>query len=1178
MIGQYRTTPRRPSAGRACLTVLVMALAFAGQARAQDEPATAPAESQPDSQPADVPETTTTGVTAEEISARTAQIEADGTLSQTARNELLGLYQQALDQINIAQKWSDRAAEYRRGREEAPALLESARAALAEATTRPTTEPVLDVPADATLEQLGQSLAAAEAALKTRQEDARQLDAEAENRARRTETLPDLVGEANERRERIAASLAAPPAAGAAPQLVLAQRTLLLAQQRAIREELTCYEEELGFYEARRDLLAARREKARLLLAEAQATASAWRTLVAARRSAEVEQEKQRAEAELQATPRQIRDYAEENVRRADERTRLEPLIASARERAAAAAIRKDELDKSFSSLRQRLKEPAFSEMVGPQLRKARAELAGLQNYAHALRDDRKEWSRAQAEIARIEDERLDLSNLDACVAEILAQLNGGTTAAPDDRLRQRVRDLLEARRKTLESLRRDYEQYQSALFQLIAAQKALLSRVSEFSAFVDEHVLWVRSSEPVWSMQLPKNGRDLVGRAGTLVATLARDAERQPVGYVAAAALIAALYALGRPARRILLASGQQATRAFSDSFASTLLSAGATVVLALPIPVLLTMLGHQLPAATDAADDPTYNLARAAGLALERTASLLFYLTAVRQLCRPGGLGERHFRWQVGNLRLVRTNLLWLTWLFVPLSFLSSVFGRHADDAWRDSLGRAAFIAGMIVLMVFAQRLLRPEHGILASWMRRSPSRWPYQLRHVWFGAGVGLPLLLLVASALGYQYTAFQVARRVFSSIWLLFGLVILHALLVRWLVLAQRRLAIAQARKKRAALAEARAADPDADEPPPLDESSFDLVSIGGQTRRLLRALVAFGLVVGLWFYWSDLLPALSFLHRVQLWQYEVELVTAGQGEAAKIVPQFHWITLGHVAVALVIAVATYVLAKNIPGLLEIAVLQRLPLDTGGRFAITSIARYVIVIVGVVFSFSTLGIGWSKVQWLITAMLVGLGFGLQEIFANFISGLMLLLERPIRIGDIVTVGDVSGTVTRIRIRATTITNWDRKELIIPNKQFITGEVINWTLSDPTIRLVVPVGLAYGSDTDRAEALLYEIARAEPKILDDPAPRVLFSGFGDSSLTYELRVFLPNVEVYLDVRHRLHKAIDRAFRAAGLEIAFPQHDLHIRSIQAPIRIVRDEQGRSIAELPPDAKPIDR
>jgi potassium efflux system protein len=228
------------------------------------------------------------------------------------------------------------------------------------------------------------------------------------------------------------------------------------------------------------------------------------------------------------------------------------------------------------------------------------------------------------------------------------------------------------------------------------------------------------------------------------------------------------------------------------------------------------------------------------------------------------------------------------------------------------------------------------------------------------------------------------------------------------------------------------------------------------------------------------------------------------------------------------------------------------LVRLPIDPGARFAIAAILRYIILVVGLVFAFGMIGIKWSQVQWLAAAITVGLGFGLQEIFANFVSGLILLFERPVRIGDTITVGDISGTVSRIQIRATTILAWDRKELIIPNRDFVTGKVINWTLSDSTLRVVIPVGIAYGSDTRLAERLLRKVAAEHPLVLRDPEPIVVFSAFGESSLDFELRVYVGRADQFIKVKHELHQAIDDTFREAGIEIAFPQRDIHVRSVQ--------------------------
>jgi potassium-dependent mechanosensitive channel len=176
-------------------------------------------------------------------------------------------------------------------------------------------------------------------------------------------------------------------------------------------------------------------------------------------------------------------------------------------------------------------------------------------------------------------------------------------------------------------------------------------------------------------------------------------------------------------------------------------------------------------------------------------------------------------------------------------------------------------------------------------------------------------------------------------------------------------------------------------------------------------------------------------------------------------------------------------------------------------------------------------------------------VGLGFGLQEIVANFICGIILLFEQPIRVGDVVTIDGVNGVVSRIRIRATTVTTWERQEYIVPNKDLITGRVTNWTLSDTTNRAEIRVGVAYGTDTRVACGLLREICDAHPEVLGDPAPLITFESFGDSSLTLVLRLYLASLDNRLGVITDVHTAIHEQFAAAGIEIAFPQLDIHLR-----------------------------
>jgi potassium efflux system protein len=209
-------------------------------------------------------------------------------------------------------------------------------------------------------------------------------------------------------------------------------------------------------------------------------------------------------------------------------------------------------------------------------------------------------------------------------------------------------------------------------------------------------------------------------------------------------------------------------------------------------------------------------------------------------------------------------------------------------------------------------------------------------------------------------------------------------------------------------------------------------------------------------------------------------------------------------------------------------------------------------------------STLGLRWDQLQWLVAALGVGIGFGLQEIIANFISGLIILFERPVRIGDLVTVGESSGMVTRIRIRATTIREWDGKELLVPNKEFVTGRLLNWTLSDPTIRVTLEVGIAYGSDVKKAMAILKNVVSNHALVLEDPSPLILFREFGNDSLQMNARFFISNPEDRWQIQSEMHEQVYAAFEDAGIVIAFPQRDVHFdASSPIPVSIANVEPG---------------
>jgi potassium efflux system protein len=255
-----------------------------------------------------------------------------------------------------------------------------------------------------------------------------------------------------------------------------------------------------------------------------------------------------------------------------------------------------------------------------------------------------------------------------------------------------------------------------------------------------------------------------------------------------------------------------------------------------------------------------------------------------------------------------------------------------------------------------------------------------------------------------------------------------------------------------------------------------------------------------------------------------------------------------------------------LLRELKALFKLLIFPYLQMDRGKRYALVTISRYLVFILGAIVSLNILQVNFGNLGWLVAAMGVGLGFGLQEIFANFISGLILLIERPIRVGDLVTIGNVMGNVTHISFRATTVAAFDNEEILIPNKELITGQVTNWTLGSTITRIVVPIQAAYGSDVDQVSDILMAIAVNDPEVLSDPAPAALFMAHGDSGLDFELRVFLGASGVRLSTRDRLNRQINKAFSAHGIEIPYPQSDLHIRSMPWP-----DGMPSPSADTPP-------
>ena len=272
-----------------------------------------------------------------------------------------------------------------------------------------------------------------------------------------------------------------------------------------------------------------------------------------------------------------------------------------------------------------------------------------------------------------------------------------------------------------------------------------------------------------------------------------------------------------------------------------------------------------------------------------------------------------------------------------------------------------------------------------------------------------------------------------------------------------------------------------------------------------------------------------------------------------------------------------------LASTTRFVLQEDVFPRVKMARGVPQAITKLTTYGLIALAVVAAITASGLDLSRLALFAGALSLGIGFGLQNIVNNFVSGLILIFERPIEAGDTVELGTLMGQVTRIGIRSSTIRTYDGAEVIVPNADLISKEVINWTLSDRYKRLIIPVGVAYGTDPRAVLNLLVDVAREDPDVLSFPEPYALFRQFGDSSLNFELRCWCA-FDVALGTNSRLNVGINDALAAAGIEIPFPQRDLHLRSVDASIaatipgarkkpasRKPKPAAGPSPSDLPP-------
>jgi len=748
-------------------------------------------------------------------------------------------------------------------------------------------------------------------------------------------------------------------------------------------------------------------------------------------------------------------------------------------------------------------------------------------------------------EMAQLRVQRLhfeDLLNKQPQIRQI-RQADGQPLTSEQNRI---LEAQLRTQRELLNSLLQGGDTLILELTKLKVSNSQLEDALKEVSEATHRYLFWTSDVRPMtfaWPIEIVQDLRRLIsldtfsqlGQASVMMIT----SKETIFPLLGALILVGFSIYSRRHFTRFLERSSARVGKVTQDHFWLTLRTVFWSILVASPLPVLWMTLGYGLREAWP------YPLAVAIGDGVTATVPLLWVVMICATFARPNGLFIAHFGWPRNRVARAMRYYLMSIGLIVPLIMALIMFDNLNDREFSGSLGRLCF---MLICGALAIVTLSLKRAGIPLYLDKTGSGENMFNRLLW-NLLLSAPLAAILAAVVGYLATAQALLARLETSVAIWFLLLVVYHIIRRWMLIQRRRLAFDRARHRRAEILAQRARGEEdshhtnsTEGTSETDDVELDLDAISTQSLRLVRSILMLIALLSVIVLWSEIHSAFGFLENISLWD-----VTSTVRGVESLEP----ITLGAVLVAILVLIITTQLVRNFPALLELALLQHLDLTPGTGYAITTITKYLIMLFGGLVGFSMIGIEWSKLQWLVAALGVGLGFGLQEIFANFISGLIILFEKPIRIGDTVTIRDLTGSITKINTRATTISDWDRKEIIVPNKAFITEQFINWSLSDSVTRVVLTVPAPSDANSEEVTQILYTAAERCSLVIDNPAPEVFLVDLQQGIQIFELRIYAAEMGHRMPLRHEIHQLILAGFREHGIDMPFPPFQMRLETL---------------------------
>lgn len=1068
-------------------------------------------------------------------------------LDEALKSNVLAIYHSTQDQLSNIAAFNERTIAFKDAIEQAPDLTKKLQKDIEKASEKqpiPDKQEFVKIP----LEELTQRLAIEQYKAKSLEEQIKKLETELANEQNSRPTLirQEMLN-AKQALENVNKTMQDSSSVASDSQLLAdAQQAYLKTQLDANTAKLTMLDAEIVSYTTRLNLLKAR---VQLLGLQKNAFAPVIDTIADVLTELQQEADKDRqdtldqAEKDLSGKHIAIQNVMRANIKYSQQLQAINNKMSQYNDEKLNADKQINEIDSNFSSAAKKIDLASLSPPLGKILHEQRRTLLNEDNFITQSEAIQTETASTNLEQLVIEDKLKQFVDVDTQLKQIM-------DVSVDKQLPKQERMMIQAELRVvlnnqfelLNQLSVAYNTYLRTLGDFDFARQQKHDKVEKFALYLDERLLWVRSSEVVGGQtitELQRATRWLLSPRnwGSVLNNVAKLPTQNPFLAPFAVLNIIVLLLARRWAKQRLTLINTKVGKIYSDRFYYTLEALVYTLILVAPVPLVIAYLGWFLSHVVNG------GFTFAIGMGLNRIALAWLFFQFYCRLFEPTGLMRQHFQWQESTAALVYKHLAWLRFIVIPCAFIIRMMLNSGMPAYSDSLGRLALNISVFAVVIFLAKLLNPRQGLTRDIIIHYPDGWIAKLRYVYYLATYA-PLVIIGFSVMGYYLSALELQQKAIFTLWFIFSMVIFYELALRWLTLANRQLAMKNLQEQRKQSAEQKKPEAVAGAENPLleEEELIDIPKTNAQTITLLNVFFCVILAVVFWAIWKNILPAFSFLNDIELWQNKVIVNNKDVYQS---------VTFIHLLLAGVYAFITVVAVRNFSGFNELLIFRRVTMEAGSRYAVNKITNYTITTIGFFAVANILGFNWSQVQWLVAALSVGLGFGLQEIFANFVSGIILLFERPIRVGDIVTIGNVSGKVRSIHMRATTLVDFDQKELIVPNKAFITTQLVNWTLNDAITRVVIPIGIAYGSDIELAHKVMQEAVCAAPLVLQDPEPSVMLIEFGDSALVFSVRVFVSETANRMPATHDLHLRLVKALSEHSIEIPFPQRDIHIRSM---------------------------